>query len=381
MRTISTLAGYKPLAVTTDRVVFARQGAIYTSDHNIKNLRFLCKIPLDLKKRVLARFRISERILRLSVNTMVVVADRYGYLNTGSKIFLVDLHTGDINLDFQIPRGRKSLSLSTIPNPNAEGDAVAFGEYYSNHKGPMIGSGLTYENPDYVNIWYKGVPGSDGDSAPTSWSVLDKFEDYTVDHVHSVISGSDGQIYALIGDNGPNVGFWRWRSDRKMFEPHRVGKQLFRSTWAIMNAGEILYATDTNLEQNYLVSLGPGDGEFKKIAPLEGSSIYATASRGCVIFSTTVEPGIPRGSLLRVLFEKKLGPGILSDEAALYSYNYERGQLRRILTAKKDWLPPRLAQFGSFMLPSGMENLNGKILFFGNAISGYDNVCVLADLD
>ena len=380
MNILAHLRGFKPLAVTPSRVVLAKGLDLYTTDHRLRGLRHLGRIPIRSARHTLARFRLFERILRLSVTSMIAVDDRSAFLNIGASIYRVDLDSGDIVLDFVIPDGRKALGLSVTTLPGERGDALVFGDYFANYAGPMLRRGAAIESQGHVNIWARTIldPDRDGREAKPDWRVLDQFPIDEIDHVHAVLGFNGGaELYALLGDTGPNVGFWKWDEAEGGFQPYAVGRQALRSTWASLHDGALLYATDTQLENNFLMKLTPEAAAPEKIAPIAGSSIYAQTRRNGVIFSSSVEPGRPSGNSLRDIFERRPGPGIFSNRSVVYSYDFETGRLAEILSAEKDWLPLRLAQFGSFMFPSGLEQLDGVAIMYGNAVKDFDDVCIL----
>jgi len=93
-----------------------------------------------------------------------------------------------------------------------------------------------------------------------------------------------------------------------------------------------------------------------------------------LIFSSTVKPGALTGGRLRDIFDRKPGPRILANAAALYSF--EEGQLTEIFRADKDRWPMRLAQFGTFQFPTGIMPAD-RFFACGQALKGQDGHCLL----
>jgi len=382
MKVLSRIRGYKPLAVTPTRIFLSKGTDICVGDHGLRNIKPFGRIPANRWYDGLGRVRLLARVLRLGVTSMIAVDEALGFLNIGSKIYRIDLETGAVELDFLIPKGRKALNLSIIPHPVGHGNALVFGEYYANRAGPMLGGGRAGSEPDFVNIWVRCLDPGRGDPRVVGgkWAVLDRFEDNSIDHIHAVVAVNNGaEIYALVGDTGANVGFWRWEGEVERFRPFAVGGQEVRATWVVGGAGALLYASDTQLEPNYLLRLLSGQKAPMRVAPIEGSSIYAGHIPGGIVFSTSVEPGMPSGRFLADVLETRPGPGILSNQAILYHFDHAGESLGTVFAAEKDWMPARLGQFGTFMMPSGMENLGGRILAYGNAVKGHDNCCLLIE--
>lgn len=387
MKVLSKLAGYKPLAVTSDQVILSRGRKLFTSDHHLTQVRPLCSLPRSRKRDAFGRIRLIDRVLRLSITTMIMVSDQIGYLNVGSEVWRINLATGDAVLDFVIPYNRKALSLTCLKNFQGYDNVIVFGDYYANFSGPMLGQGLDGPSTGNVTIWMRPhndvstFPKQPDDPTEYTWRPLQEFPDNTVDHIHGVVASPDGQqIFALVGDTGPNVGFWKWDNDIQAFHPKSVGDQVFRSTWAAFDQGKLVYATDTQLEENFLISLDPDHAKPQQMYPLEGSSIYASPTQTGLLFSSTVEPGKPSGRHLKDIFERAPGPGILSNMSKLYHFEFSTGKMQTVLSARKDNIPSRLGQFGSFMIPTGLENMSGPVIVYGNAIKGYDNCALLVAL-
>ena len=74
---------------------------------------------------------------------------------------------------------------------------------------------------------------------------------------------------------------------------------------------------------------------------------------------------------LRHFFNFKKGAGVQSREAVLYRFHKSNGQLERVFSAKKDWLPFVPFQFGRLRLPPQSCEPEGSI--FVNATAVYGN--------
>lgn len=373
MKLIKSLPGYKPLAVVGASLVLSRGRQLFISDLDLNSLVPLATLPARRGLDILSKFRIFDRILRLSITTMLVTPDKIAFANIGDEIWRIDIATKEVSLDFVIPKGRKSLNLSHIKNIGSYKDVIVFGDYFANCFGPMLGTGLSTADPPAVHIWARSANGS------PVWNVLASFAGDDIDHIHNVVHDVDGnRIFALIGDTGNGVGFWEWSQQAQKFIPFQTGQQSNRSTWAIVESNEMIYATDTQLEQNYLMkSQLQNKARPEVIAEIDGSSIYSARTLNRIVFSTSVEPGRPSGSFIKDALERRPGPGIKGTKAKIYLFDPKAGDLAEVFSAEKDAIPLRLGQFGSFMFPTGMESLDDRFFAYGNAVKECDNTCLL----
>ena len=142
--------------------------------------------------------------------------------------------------------------------------------------------------------------------------------------------------------------------------------------------GRAFLATDTQLEFNqifYFQINGGTDITLESIATLDGSSIYSGKGPTEIFFSTTVECGEPTGNFFRDLFDTRPGPGILSSKASLMTVDGQ-GLISNLYSAEKDAWPFRLAQFGTFIFPTG--TMPPDTLFaYGVALKGVDGACMV----
>lgn len=350
------LCGYQPLCYVGDRVLLAKNKKLFLCDMNLENIHFLCEIPSSYREKFFSKFRLFSRIFRLQFRCALNVHDKFVLLVVRNEIWRVNLETCEIVLDFAIPDNRTALYLTLIENKNDHSSKVMFGEYFSN------------PNKGIVRVW-----GAELDSN-SDWNILHEFEHDKINHIHNIIyDQKNDNLYILTGDFGDGAGIWVSNSELKDVVPMVRGKQVYRACWALVKENGLTYATDTQLEKNSICRLV--DGHLTRAETIEGSSIYFGKSISSFYFSTTVEPGEPSGNFLVDIFSRKLGSGVLSEKSNIYSL-VDKNTISLEFQGVKDMLPPRLAQFGSFMFPSGISN-NKDIIAYGVALKSFDGCCIL----
>jgi hypothetical protein len=353
---IKKLPGYQPLCYIKGGLILARRKKLYKCNLNLGDLEYLCELPRTFKEKYFSRSRLLSRIFRLQVRCALNVRDEFVFLVCRDQVWRLNLDTYSVTLDFEVPGNRTALYLTFIKGNNHSDDKVVFGEYFS--------------NPDKVpvNIWATAV------NAKSNWQVVYKFESNEINHVHNILYNDiSDECYILTGDFGNAAAFFRTNSEFECVTPYMRGKQKYRACWGIIDNNGITYATDTQLESNSLCQLI--DKKVLSSEQIEGSSIYFGKNNVGHFFSTTVEPDEPSGNFIRDVFSYKLGNGILSTNSKIYSLDNDKN-INVEFIGKKDILPTRLGQFGSFTFPSGTFDGKG-IITYGIALGRYDGCCLL----
>lgn len=350
------LPGYQPLCYIENKVLLAKNKSLFLCNGNLEDIRFLCDFPASYLEKCASRFRLLSRIFRLQFRYALNVLDEFVLLVFRNEIWKVNLETSEVTLDFIIPDNRTALYLTLAENKNGSPGSVIFGEYFN--------------NPDKasVRIWGAKL------ESTLDWQVLYEFEQDEINHIHNIIyDKKNDNHFILTGDFGDGAGIWISNSALTDVVPIVRGKQVYRACWGLIREDELIYATDTQLEENFICKLF--DGNLSRSEKIEGSSIYFGKNGSLLYFSTTVEPDEPSGNFLSDLFSRKLGRGVLSEKSKIYSLD-SKNSLTLEFQGLKDMLPPRLAQFGSFTFPSGMSN-NKDIIAYGVALKSYDGCCIL----
>ena len=127
---------------------------------------------------------------------------------------------------------------------------------------------------------------------------------------------------------------------------------------ALVNAGftkeEIIFATDSQYEQNVIRSINRITGEVHDWQNIQGSGIYAVQNGELMLVSTTVEPSM-----------------VNKDDASHLWYSFNGHNWKELLSFKKDFLPMTYFQFGSIRFPN-YEKKTDLIVLNGRALKGID---------
>jgi hypothetical protein len=353
--------GFRPLALGDKFIYGYHKGSIVRADFELQEIDWLYRLPQVNKWiSLVGDFRIVDRILRLSPSTGLIHDNNF-FVVRRSDIYRYDISKKCLFKEFTIPAGRRALSLSEMVLETGE-KTIVFGEYFDN------------PNRDSVNIWGR-QPGSG------AWRKLATIPEGEIEHIHSVKQIQD-DIWILTGDFEEAAGIWKSSNYLSTIRPIFRGRQQFRGAWIATLQGRIYYATDTQMERNHIYEIAGLDHDRPDIhtcGTLEGSSIYDAQGVERQYFSTTVESGPPSGNFVLDMLDIRRGPGILSKTAHIMSIG-STGEIEIIYSANKDFLPFRLAQFGTFTFPSGTHPSN-TVVAYGIGLQGCDDTCLILKRD
>lgn len=360
-KTVKTVPGCKPLLYWNGRLLLSRGYELLLSDLALTQFNSVGSLPSRTIKRLLSRFRLPSRLLRLDVGPACDLGDgRHCLVCHQGAIYRVDLITGGFVREFTMPYGGRPLQLSRINIPGFQA-GIYVGEYFGNpDKGP-------------ARIFLRTEQGH--------WSTAYTFATGQINHVHSIVQDTYRScLYVLTGDFGDAACIWRVRDNFKSIERIAKPGQHCRACWMQVGPEFLIYATDTQLETNHLIQLDPCSSEGDSPTILQtvgGSSIYSAETEyDQLIFSTAVEPDKVRGNKYFEMFSTRRGSGILSDEAHIYAGTAIQPSVP-IFSAAKDSLPFRLFQFGSFQFPAGRNPDPTLIHAYATALRGVDGCAVL----
>lgn len=352
---IRKLNAVRPLVVSNESLFYYKKGAVYKIGHDLESPSLLFNFPtVGLVSKIAKYVRFVDRIFRSSPSHAIIF-DNALFIARRSQIWRYDFYSGNLSLDFNIPDGRRSLAFGEISKIDGSKELV-FGEYFSN------------PTRQPVRIWGRK-------SGYSNWLQVAEFGAGEIEHIHSVAFVKN-QVYILTGDFGKAAGIWISDTEFSDLQSLLRGLQDYRAAWLESINDRVFMATDTQLEFNFLYELLIDNGlSLHPLKGLNGSSIYFGRGPKDIFFSTTVECGKPTGNFLRDLFDIRTGPGILSSKACLMSID-GKGFISEIFTAKKDRWPFRLAQFGTFIFPTGTMP-TGTLYVYCVALECIDGACLV----
>ena len=194
-----------------------------------------------------------------------------------------------------------------------------------------------------------------------SFQVVRTFDD--VLHFHNVVwDEGQGHFWVLSGDFDPEPGIGKLSADLERFEWFVKGEQRYRAVEIFDFGDRLVYATDTQLEQNALISLDKSTGKLERLREFDGSCIYAARFGGIYAISTSVEPSAVNRTTDSELWLSRDGE-----------------HWKRAWRGRKDRWNADYLQFGSVVLPSGRTDRE-LIVFSGQAVEGLDGKTCVARL-
>ena len=188
-----------------------------------------------------------------------------------------------------------------------------------------------------------------------SWSVVYTFRDGEINHIHGVFQDLySNKIWVATGDDDTACIFGYTEDGFKTFVRKYQGTQQVRVCQPFFTKDEIIFATDSQFEQNYIRSINRETGEIKNLQPIQGSGIFGVQIGNKMLVSTTVEPSKVNLDQFSHVWMSEDG----------HSWN-------EIASFKKDLLPMRLFQMGSILFPT-YEGNSDYIVLRGRALKGLD---------
>jgi len=363
---IKQINKFKPLCFINNLIITAKNNIIYKTDTNFVNFDRIGKLDNNIKYRLIYFNRLLTRITRCNPHCAVLINKEIIYLSANGKLYEVNIQKKTITLSNKYRKGmRNPLSLTHIKNIEGFNELICYGEYFGN------------SNKEKVNIVGKIVGNN-------KWEILYTFSEGSIKHIHSIIPDNiRNVVWIFTGDFENSAGIWIAENNFKNVHSVFMGNQKYRACVGFPIREGLLYATDSQLERNYIRIL-KYNKEFEKwhsgnIYSLDGPAIYGCKVRSDYIFSTSVEPGSGRSNKILNLLDRKPGPGIMKNCSQIVIGNLKKG-FKTLIEGEKDQWPMRLCQFGVFTFPTG-DNPTNKLYAYGIALKDYDGKTSIIEVE
>lgn len=336
----ATLPGRIVLAEPDGALHLGRGLEIHRSEDRGRTWRHVCSMPQSPLRRLAGSVRLGARLIRQEVRALVRRSDGGCVASNRQGVFVAGEGENRMRAS-RVDAGRLPL-MPPMRLSAGPGGRLVFGEY---------GSPKT---PRPVRLF---ASGDDGES----FEPVRTLEAGSVLHVHNVVWDESMRHYwVLAGDFAREPGIGRLSEDLRSFDWLVKGEQVYRAVEVFDFGDRLLYATDSQLEANRLVSLDKRTGRFEVLREFDGSCIYACRFGGLMALTTTVEPSPINHSPWSRLWLSRDG--------------IDWTCVRRM---RKDRWNAHFFQFGSVVLPSGASD-DETVIFSGQAIDGLDGLTCVA---
>ena len=343
---------YQALALENkDSVYLSILNKVFLYNLSTNTYEVIFKFKIDLATIISRMSKLTRRLLRKDIryaykideSNLVLVRDKIIYrLNTKSR---------QIESGVSLPRGSRPLNMTKVHSLKGFSNGIYFGEYFINPKKASVKI-FQYLNDELIEVY--------------------TFPQGRINHIHNIIEDTNNDcLWILTGDVGESVGIYKAQNSFKSMELIVSGDQKFRSCVAFPIKGGIIYATDSQYEQNTIRRLfNTGKSWSTEILhKMNGPCIYGTKIGENLFFSTSVE-GVNSRNFIKQLLGNKKGPGINKNQSEVIRGNLKEG-FSTIYNNQKDFYPFYLFQFGNIIFPSG-KNISSKLIFTNIGLKNND---------
>lgn len=331
------LKGYQALAYyDSESLIVSKHNVIYKYSIKTNTFTEIIRLSSSFKtyfSKISTAFR---RLLRTDIRYGFKIDDTNFLVAYNSKLIQINFDTKRITAVTPIPRGSRPLNITKINEVNNFDSGVYFGEYFDNPQ------------KDSVNIYRYDK---------NEVQIVFTFEKGKINHIHNLVPDSYNQcVWILAGDFGDSASIYRATDNFKCIEKVLSGSQDYRACIAFPTMFGLVYATDSQFQQNSIRLLYNDEKGWgiKELHKINGSCIYGSTSGKGYYFSTAVE-AINSGNKFQRYLRNKRGPGIIKNQVEIISMD-KNFNFKKIYENKKDKLPFVLFQFGAAIFASGINH-------------------------
>ncbi len=291
---------------------------------------------VDGKNVLLSCNRFSRRLFRAEITHLYHFQNDTWMCIAKKALFRYNKESKLFEKCCDIEKGSRPMNLC-----QAQDGTIYYGEYcYNPDRKPM----RIFQSKD------------NGDT----WSVAYEFKDGEVNHIHGIFEDPyTKRLWVATGDDDEACIFGYTEDGFMTFMKEYSGSQQYRVCVPLFTEDEIIFATDSQYEQNVIRSINRKTGEVKDWQKIQGSGIYSVKNGDLMMVSTTVEPS-----------------EVNKDQASHLWYSWDSHNWKELISFEKDCLPKTYFQFGSIRFPH-YEGESDYVVFHGRALKKLDGKTVI----
>ena len=331
-----------------------RNGYLY--DYEDGKLYVKLRLPINFFTFLIIRFRLMERLLRLSVSKFTKLSSNEYLFAYKGAIYNYNRISKKIDFEHKLRTNMsKPLNIVSIKNVEGFNDMCMYGDYFRN---------LSKEE---VSLYARNY-------GQSSWAKVYTFPVRTIDHIHNIVPDPmTGSIYVLTGDTDSETFIFEFKNNFTECRTIAGGSQDYRTCNLFKIHDAFLYATDSPFQYNYIykIVLKNHEAILSKIQQINGPSIYSNSWNDSFVFITSVESEY-NGNSIKYLLSRKRAKAIIENEMKVYIGRIENG-FEEILSLEKDFFPGGLFQFANAEIIS----TETKLVLYLTGIKKYDGYSCL----
>ena len=334
-----TIQHFVTLFVDKDFWIVSKGYRLFHYDPKTNKLRYFSQI-VDGRNSWLSRFSLPRRLFRAEITHLYHFQNDTWMCIARKALFRYNPKSELFEKCCAIEKGSRPMNLC-----QAQDCTIYYGEYcYNPERKPM----RIFQSKDNGN----------------TWSVAFEFKDGEINHIHGIFNDSfTGRLWVATGDDDKACIFGYTEDGFKTFVRQFEGTQQYRVCVPLFTKDEIIFATDSQYEQNYIRSINRETGEVKNFQDIQGSGIYAVQNGNLMMISTTVEPST-----------------VNLDQRSHLWYSLDGHNWKELISFKKDIWKKTYFQFGSIRFPF-YEVVSENAVFTGRALCGLDGKTMIVPLE
>ena len=285
----------------------------------------------DNKNSLFSRYRLTRRFFRAEITHLYHFQNDTWMCIAKKGLFRYNKKTKLFEKCCDIEKGSRPMNLCQVDD-----GTIYYGEYCYNPQRKTMRIFCSKDSGD-------------------SWDVAYTFGEGEINHIHGIFNDPyTGRLWVATGDDDEACIFGYTEDGFKSFVKEYAGSQQYRVCVPLFTPDEIVFATDSQYEQNVIRSVNRNTGEVKDWQKIQGSGIYAAQNGKLMLVSTTVEPS-----------------EVNKDQSSHLWYSWDGHNWKELISFEKDCLPQTYFQFGSIRFPN-YESESNYVVFNGRALKKLD---------
>ena len=326
------------LYVDKNEWIVSKGYKLYRYNPTTDKLIYFSKLN-DRKNSAYSRFALTRRLFRAEITHLYHFQNDTWMCIAKKALFKYNSQSGMFENCCDIEKGSRPMALC-----QSKDGTIYYGEYCYN---PQLKKMRIFKSEDNGQCW----------------TVAHTFADGEINHIHGLFADPySNKIWVATGDDDKACIFGYTEDGFKSFVRQFEGSQQYRVCAPLFAEEEIIFATDSQYEQNYIRTIDRLTGEVKNLQAIQGSGIYAVQFGEKMMVSTTVEPS-----------------AVNHDKSSHLWYSEDGHNWREIASYKKDCWHTVYFQFGSIRFPHYSYACD-KLIFTGRSLSGLDGKTAIITL-